>query len=104
MTTTCATCGMPLEKKEDIGLTNEGMSFCKYCVDTDGTVKRGDQIFEGGVLFFLNAVPGTPRELAERLTRKNMRSLQYWKGKNEQFLEGLEATDEEFAEAMKKIG
>ena len=57
MTTVCATCGMPLEKKEDVGLVNGSESFCKYCVNTDGTVKNGDQIFEGGVSFFMNTVP-----------------------------------------------
>ena len=33
-----------------------------------------------------------------------MRSLPYWKTKNESCLEGEEASGEEYADAMKKVG
>lgn len=104
MTTSCATCGMPLEKKEDMGAVIGNNSFCKYCVNTDGTVKNGEQVFNGGVEFFMGAVPGASRDLAERLTRRNMRSLPYWKERKEKCLEGSGATDEEYVKAMKSLG
>ena len=104
MTTFCATCGMPLEKKEDVGLVNDTGSFCRYCVGEDGKVKSGKLIFNGGVSFFMHALSGMPLDLAERVTRKNMQSLSYWKERKELCLEGEEATDEEYGEAMKKLG
>lgn len=104
MTTFCSTCGMPLEKKEDVGVVNTDGSFCRYCVNKEGAVKNSDQIFAGGVSFFMHTIEGTPLVLAERLTRRNMKSLPYWKARKDKCLEGDEATDEEYTEAMKKLG
>jgi hypothetical protein len=95
---------MPLEKKEDVGVVNNDGSFCRYCVNKDGSVKNAMQIFDGGVSFFMHAIQGTSLDLAQRLTRRNMKSLPYWKNKKETCLEGKEATDEEYTEAMKKLG
>ena len=100
----CSTCDMPLEKKEDVGLIKGKESFCRYCVDKEGNVKSPELIFDGGVSFFMHAIPGTSVELAERLTRKNMKSLFYWRKKNEPCLQGLEATNAEYTEAMKQLG
>jgi hypothetical protein len=94
---------MPLEKKEDIGLVDKTESFCRYCVN-DGKVRNAEQIFAGGVSFFMHTVEGTSLALAERITRRNMKSLPYWKTRKEKCLEGDEASDEEYAEAMKKLG
>lgn len=99
---TCATCGMPLEKSDDIALENEISSFCKYCVKEDGSVKSCEEVFNGGVDFFLNTLGGD-RNLAEKITRKNMSQLPYWKEKDCEILKGEMATDEEFANAMKKL-
>lgn len=104
MTTFCSTCGMPLEKKEDVGLVDNTGSFCRYCVNEDGKLKSAEQVFAGGVSFFMHAVEGTPLALAERLTRRNMKSLPYWKARNEKCLEGDVATDEEYVKAMKSLG
>lgn len=95
---------MPLNKKEDVGLVDSTGSFCRYCVGTDGKVKSGNLIFDGGVSFFMHAIPGIPLDLAQRVTRKNMKSLPYWRERKEQCLEGEMATDEEYAEAMKQLG
>jgi hypothetical protein len=98
----CEACGMPLTKPEDFAGGDENANFCLYCVKEDGSVKSCEEIFEGGVQFFMQAIGGE-RELAEKITRKNMKAQNYWQGKNEPLLQGLEATDEEFAEAMRKL-
>ncbi len=100
---TCMACSMPLENAEDIGLDNESGTFCKYCVNTDGSVKTCEEIFHGGADFFLSAVPGSDKALAERLTRKNMKSLPYWQNKEHECLNGEEASEEEFNEVMSKM-
>lgn len=93
---------MPLIKKEDFAGGDENANFCLYCANADGNVKTCEEIFEGGVQFFLSQI-GSDRKMAEKITRKNMSGLPYWQGKNCEILKGETATDEEFAEAMKKL-
>jgi hypothetical protein len=99
----CEACGMPLNKKEDFAGGDENAKFCLYCVKEDGTIKSCEEIFEGGVQFFLSKI-GDNRELAEKITRKNMNQLPYWKEKDCAVLKGEMASDEEFAEILKKLG
>ena len=93
---------MPLEKKEDFAGGNEAADFCLHCADEDGTVHSCEAIFESGVQFFMGAV-GADRALAECVTRKNMKGLPHWQGRTCPVLEGEEATDTEFAEALAKL-
>jgi hypothetical protein len=98
----CESCGMPLMKKEDFAKGDENLNFCLYCVDENGEVKSCEEIFEGGVVYFMSQFKGD-RKMAEKITRKNMSRLPYWKEKNCPILQGEMASDEEFAEVMKKI-
>jgi len=98
----CATCGMPLTKKEDFSLGDENSQFCLYCTDAEGKVKTCEEIFEGGVQYFMSQI-GDDRKLAERITRKNMSQLPYWQDKNCEILKGEMATDEEFAKALNSL-
>ena len=100
----CITCDMPLEGNHanDIGLeTPEGL-ICKFD-SVDGKVKTGEEIFEGGVAFFAESVADGDRELAAKLTRKNMKALPYWQKRPFALLAGEEATDAEFGAAMAKL-
>ena len=99
----CQACGMPLTKKEDFAGGDENSNFCLYCTNEDGSVKSCEEIFEGGVQFFLGQIGGD-RKMAEKITRKNMNKQPYWEGKDCEILKGETATDEEFAEVMKKLG
>ncbi|MFA6518135.1 MAG: zinc ribbon domain-containing protein [Candidatus Shapirobacteria bacterium] len=93
---------MPLNKKEDFANGDENSDFCLYCVNEDGSVKPVGEIFEGGVQFFMSQF-GDDRNMAEKITRKNMNQQPYWQGKDCGCLKGETATDEEFAEMMKKV-
>jgi hypothetical protein len=102
---TCITCGMPLEgeHEKDFCLEIPEGSVCKHDCE-NGELKSPEEIFKGGVEFFLSsAAADGDRDLAERLTRKNMKSLPYWKYHPFADLDGAEATDEEFAAAMGKL-
>jgi hypothetical protein len=90
---------MPLERISDFEGGDEKADFCVHCVNEDGSVKSCEEIFAGGVEFFLGAIGGE-RAAAERITRKNMLMQPYWQGKDCAVLQGETATDEEFAEAM----
>jgi len=98
----CQACGMPLIKKEDFAQGDENSNFCLYCTNADGSVKSCEEIFEGGVQFFMGQIGGD-RKMAEKATRKNMSRQTYWQGKDCEVLKGETATDEEFAEIMKKL-
>jgi hypothetical protein len=95
---------MPLEgaHEKDFGMKTQDGFVCKHDME-DGELKSDGEIFEGGVQFFLGAVANGNRALAERLTRKNMKSLPYWKKHPSPELDGPEATDREFADAMSKL-
>lgn len=91
----CASCSMPLEKLEFIALHKGNDDFCIYCVDDNKEVKSCDVIFEGGVQYFISE-ENYPREYAEKVVRKNMTMLPYWKNNPYPCLKGDMLTDEEF--------
>lgn len=99
----CEACGMPLSKPEDFAGGDENSQFCLYCVNKDGSVKTCEEIFEGGVQYFMSQIGGD-RSMAEKITRKNMNMQSYWQGKDCLVLKGEMATDEEFADAIRKMG
>ena len=101
---TCITCGMPFvgAHEKDIGLETAEGPVCVYDVK-DGQIKSPEDIFAGGVQFFMAEVADGDRDLAERITRKNMKSLAHWKAHHFVYLDGPEATDQEFGEAMAKL-
>jgi hypothetical protein len=96
----CIACGMPLDRKELIGLKTDQGHFCVHCVDENKKVRSCEEIFEGGVQFFMSAVPNVDRNFAEKITRKNMSGLKYWQGGNYPCLNGEKATDDEFQEVL----
>lgn len=99
----CFACGMPLNKDEDKGYAGAEGVACVYCTSESGEIRSCEEIFEGGVSFFMTAT-GSDREMAERLVRKNMKSLPYWQANPCDCLDdGEEASDSEFAEAMERL-
>jgi hypothetical protein len=48
----CSSCGMPLEKEEDIRLRTSKGPLCEYCVNSSGKLKSCKEVFDGGVGFF----------------------------------------------------
>jgi hypothetical protein len=86
----------------DIGLETADGPVCKFDV-AEGKMKSPEEIFEGGVQYFTKSVADGDRDLAERITRKNMKSLSYWQAHPFEMLNGEEATDEEFGTAMTKL-
>lgn len=100
----CITCGMPFEGSHanDIGFETAEGPVCVFD-SQDGKVKSGEEIFKGGIEFFLGEATNGDRDLAERVTRKNMKQLPYWQKHPFAELEGPEATDEEFGMVMMKL-
>ena len=100
----CITCGMPLEGNHagDVGMETADGLVCIHDIK-EGVIKAPEEIFEGGVQFFLMAVTSGDRDLAERLTRKNMNALPYWQVRPFDLLNGPQASDEEFGAAMMKL-
>lgn len=90
------------EHENDIGLETSDGSVCIHDCE-DGEIKEAEDIFAGGVAFFADTVAEGDFDLAERLTRRNMLSLEYWQNHPFEELEGPVATEAEFAEAMAKL-
>ena len=99
----CAACSMPLDSDDVIGLDKGNELFCIHCITEDKEVKSCEEIFEGGVQFFMSLDPSITRDFAEKSVRKNMKSLPYWQNKEYPCLLGEMATDEEFNQILAKL-
>ena len=99
----CIACGMPMNKAEDFGNQDIKSEFCVHCMNSDGSIKSCEEIFEGGVYFFMTQTWANSI-LAEKIVRKNMRKLPHRQGGVYEILEGSVATDDEFAELLQRIG
>lgn len=87
---------MPLDNDEVIGAETPLGSACIHCTNERGEVRSCAEVFAGGVQFFMGIMPSPDRNLAKRITRKNMRQQPYWQANPCELLNGDEATDEEF--------
>lgn len=99
----CATCSMPLENPSDVGTTIGKDSFCIHCTDQNKNLKSCQEIFDGGVQFFLSVLPDMPKDFAEKIVRKNMNFLPYWKTNFDACLNGPEASEQEFKDVLKRL-
>lgn len=90
------------EHENEIGMET---SYGPVCVhdSEDGEIKDPEDIFAGGVAYFVDNVTDGDFDLAERLTRRNMLSLEYWQENPFEELEGPVATEAEHKEAMAKL-
>lgn len=68
MTTTCQSCGMPIET----GI------YCEHCVDAQGQLQDFDTRFERMVAWQMRR--GSDRALAEQQTLDHMATLPAWVG------------------------
>jgi hypothetical protein len=94
---------MPLDDEGFVGLVNESGTFCVHCVDEEKKVKSCEDIFAGGVDFFMGQFDDMDRTAIEKFIRKNMNNLPYWQGNTSECLKGEEATDEEFTGIIKRL-
>lgn len=86
----------------DIGLETPDGPVCVHD-SVDGHMRDPEEIFKGGVKFFLRGGADGEYDLAERITRRQMKSLPYWQSHPFELLDGEEASDEEFEEAMSRL-
>jgi len=99
----CTACSMPLDSEDVIGLETGNESFCIHCVSEEKKVKSCEEIFEGGVQFFMSLDSSMTRNFAEKNVRKNMKKLSYWQNKEYPCFSGEIATDEEFNQILAKL-
>lgn len=99
----CAACSMPLENNSLVGLVQGDQSFCIHCVDSDHRLKSCEEIFAGGVEFFLTLDPTFERKFVEKIVRKNMLHLPYWQNNPAACLQGDIASDEEFSAVLSRL-
>ncbi|AZS51724.1 hypothetical protein DM558_13525 [Entomomonas moraniae] len=96
----CSACSMPLDNEGFVSLRKDGYVFCIYCVNENKEIKSCEDIFEGGIQYFINEEHFT-RDYAEKVVRKNMYILPYWQNNPAACLEGDMLTDEEFQNLFK---
>lgn len=96
----CAACSMPVEDNNLIGLSANGNDFCIYCVDDNKEVKSCEDVFNGGVQYFVNDLRLSAEE-AEKLTRKTMSMLPYWQDNTAECLKGEMLSDDDYQKFFK---
>lgn len=94
---------MPLDNDNVIGLETDKEAFCIHCVNENKEVKFCEEIFEGGVQYFMSLDSAITRNFAEKNVRKSMKQLSYWQDKEYPCLSGEIATDEEFNQILAKL-
>ncbi|WP_288183141.1 zinc ribbon domain-containing protein [uncultured Sporomusa sp.] len=99
----CGACSMPLDNDNVVGLETDKEAFCIHCVNENKEVKSCEEIFEGGVQYFMSLDSAITRNFAEKNVRKNMKQLSYWQDKEYPCLSGEIATDEEFNQILAKL-
>lgn len=69
MTTTCESCGMPIETGH----------YCAYCTDAEGNLQSFDERFGRMVDWQARTNPGSSREELERQTLEYMAGMPAWR-------------------------
>lgn len=75
----CQSCGMPMETPEMHGGGIEQNPYCVYCTDAEGHLKSREDVREGMVQFYMDAM-GKSRDDAERVVDATMAEMPAWKG------------------------
>jgi hypothetical protein len=95
---------MPMSKPEDFALKDEASEVCCFCSNEDGSVKSCNEIFEGGVNYFMSVLKGYDKSFVEKIVRYNMNTnCPHRKGKDDAILKWEMASPEEFEEVMKRL-
>jgi len=75
---------MPMDKPEDFALKDETSEICCFCSNEDGSVKTCEEIFNGGVNYFMGVIKDHDKAFVEKIVRYNMNTnCPYREGKDE---------------------
>ena len=74
----CASCGMPLEKKEDFALSDSKQAYCRYCTDDKGKLLPFDKILKMNTDYYVQSQGITP-EAAAKMAKDLLKTLPAWK-------------------------
>ncbi|EQA43316.1 zinc ribbon domain protein [Leptospira broomii serovar Hurstbridge str. 5399] len=75
----CASCGMPLENKEDFALGDPSQIYCRYCTDPTGKLLPFQTILAMNAKQFEES-QGITEEASIRMARDILRNQPAWKG------------------------
>lgn len=76
----CASCGMPLEKKEDYALGNPASGYCRYCTDEGGKLLPYQQILDSNAKYYVDS-QGVSADVAQRMARDLLSAQPAWMGR-----------------------
>lgn len=76
----CLSCGMPMSKAEDFGGGNPANVYCVHCANTDGSLKKYEEVYEG-MIGFMMSTQNMDKATAEKAAREYMATMPAWQGK-----------------------
>lgn len=74
----CQSCGMPMDSPELHGGGSEQNPYCIYCTDAEGHLKSREDVREGMVQFYMDAM-GQARADAEAVVDATMAAMPAWR-------------------------
>lgn len=76
----CLSCGMPMSKLEDFGGGNPANVYCVHCANTDGSLKKYEEVYEG-MIGFMMGTQNMERATAEKAAKEYMETMPAWQGR-----------------------
>jgi hypothetical protein len=80
MSTSCISCGMPMEKDADHAMSDPSKEYCLYCARPDGSMKSYDVALVD-MAGFITRTQGIDGEVARSTAAAAMANLPAWKGR-----------------------
>lgn len=74
----CVACGMPMEKKADFAMGDEGKNYCLHCARPDGTMQSYEEKLQSMTEFIIRT-QGLDEKVAKDIAKSAMLKLPAWK-------------------------
>lgn len=74
----CASCGMPMESKEDFALSNPDSDYCRYCTDSQGQLLPYEKILDANASFYQES-QGLTAQAALKMAKDLLKNQPAWK-------------------------
>lgn len=76
----CASCGMPMENKDDFALGDTSAKLCRYCTDESGALLPFEKVLKANADFFKES-QGITEPAALKMATDLLKSQPAWKSR-----------------------
>lgn len=77
MSSRCPSCGMPLDNPKIAKKSNDGITYCQYCVNNEGNLRSFDEVLSGTSQYLMDNQNLTKID-AEKMAREMLQKMPAW--------------------------